>query len=350
MNKSLLQLLFVLLLTGCSIFHKPIGLQAPIVQAVPLQRATSAVDTSIQSSDEASKQVKAIEALKESKAVSAIADAKTNNSLNPKGNPKTIVDMDLSLALGIFADVQADPEMALALSQNNALVQQGKAEAALAANNTLASNVAALNTALAAQKAAEAAEIAKRDQALKDQQIQQDAFIQKTNENQTAADKALADEKAKESQIEQDKQALYLNIAGGVFLLIFGLGVGFGQLAGLKIVYPFGILSLMCLGLAQIITQWWFKYGVLGATLLLLIVVGVWFYQHYQKGNLLQATQAQATKLQTTLSQVVPVIDNAYNNADTATQKVLDDTVFNNLSTSMTKDAKSVIHLVRAAL
>jgi hypothetical protein len=340
---------FLLLLTGCQLFHKS-GPQASKSQATPLQNATMAVNTSTQAANDAAKQVKATEALKESKAVSAIADAKTNNALNPDGHPKTIVDMDLGLALDIFADVQADPAMALALAQNNALVQQGKAEAALAANNTLAGNVAALNSTLEAQKAAEATEIAKRDQALKDQQIQQDAFIQKTNENQTAADKALADEKAKESQIEQDKQALYLNIAGGVFLLIFGLGVGFGQLAGLKIVYPFGILSLMCLGLAQIITQWWFKYGVMGATLLLLIVVGVWFYQHYQKGNLLQATTAQATKLQTTLSQVVPVIDNAYNNADTATQRVLDDTIFNNLSASMSKDAKSVIHLVRAAL
>lgn len=147
---------------------------------------------------------------------------------------------------------------------------------------------------------------------------------------------------------ERAKQVKYLNLGGVAALLIFGLAVGFGGLAGLKVGWIFGLLSVVCFGLAQIVAQWWFMWAILIACGGVIIAMCAWAYIHYRQGNLKAAAEQKASAFETFAQDVVPTLDSAYDAADAATKQVLDDTIFSKLSAMMDKSTKSLVHLVRA--
>jgi len=158
----------------------------------------------------------------------------------------------------------------------------------------------------------------------------------------------LAAERARANSVISAKQVLYLNLAGAGCLVTFGLFVGFGGLPGVLKGYPLGILALLCFGLAQIVGAWWFKLAALTVLAAGLGVVAWWIYEQMKAGKLAAAAQAQAIKFKTVLNEIVPVLDVAYETADSTGKATLDRTVFDPLASTMDRAEKATVHEVRA--
>lgn len=247
-------------------------------------------------------------------------------------------------ALGV---TPSDKDKAAALERVNLIVtgQKDAAEKAYAEAKkefeqrlvTLAS----LQEQLAAAKTAEA-------KAQSDAQLERDAAAGKLQSAVDAMQRSYEAKLKAARDAERVKQVRYLNLGGIAALLIFGLAVGFGGFAGLKVGWIFALLSVVCFGLAQIVAQWWFMWAVGGAVGVFGIAMCAWAYIHYKQGDLKAAAEQKAAAFSTFAQDIVTTLDSAYDAADEATKKVLDDTIFSKLYGIMDKSTKSLVHLVRA--
>lgn len=143
------------------------------------------------------------------------------------------------------------------------------------------------------------------------------------------------------------KQVLCLNIAGGVLIALFAIAIFFGGIEGVRRCWFLGLLGLLCFGLAQIVGAWWFKWACL-----LVIAAGIgyalwWFWQHRKDADLKQQVQGKADALNKTLTEIVPVIDSAYEKAEGTAKSALD-SLLARLGDAMSDESKKVIHVVRA--
>jgi len=164
-------------------------------------------------------------------------------------------------------------------------------------------------------------------------------------------EKQLAKAKDEATQYVMKQQVLWLNISGGICILIFAAGIGFGGgIAGLRMTWIFGVIGLLAFGLAQIVSQWWFMWAVLTAIVIALGICVYWGYRQYKNHTLKESLQDKANKATDVINAIVPVLDNAWNDADTLLKKSLDDLIFSKLGNQMDKEQKATIHLVRSSL
>jgi hypothetical protein len=190
---------------------------------------------------------------------------------------------------------------------------------------------------------------------------------------QVAYDKAIADYKKeadKKRQHEMQTQVLWCRLAGFACLGVFLVGTGFGKIEGAKLTWPFSIFCLVLLGLAQLISQPWFKYAIAGAVVIAVGCEAIVLIRAHKKGQLAEEVRKQADSANATLKAVVPVLDDAYekgtetleelavrlaqdNNGKPCTfADAMDKLIFDKLSTKMQEVpvAKSYIHKVRDML
>lgn len=286
-----------------------------------------------------------------------VAMASDANAGNPAGAPKTIVAGETGLALDKLQGVPADPVEVQAAKDRRALVESGKVQEAQAAYADAATKSLALSQEVGRQKALADQALLDRDKARAETKAAVDQYVKDAEAARVAHETEIkelnakqAAELAKARSAEASKQALYLRIGAGACLLIFGLGVGFLQLAGLKIVWPFGLFCLLLLGLAQLVTQPWFEYAIAGCLAIIGVAVAAWLWYHNKEKNLAAAIAQKATAMTAVVKDVVPVLDTAYNDAEPTVQNWLDAHIFTPLSSKMDASVKATVHTVRAEL
>lgn len=104
------------------------------------------------------------------------------------------------------------------------------------------------------------------------------------------------------------------------------------------------LTGLICLGLAQLISQPWFMPAVGALTIVALVAFGVAAWHAYKQGTLAQKTEEEAARLKATLTKVVPTLDSALKDVD----KTAQETVLGALSRAMDEDHKQVIRKARS--
>lgn len=351
-----LVLVAILSLAGCNSWFKP--KPKPIDHGDPSSTVSSAgatVDSAIGTVDAAkTEEAKATDLLL-GKLKANVSVARTANKENPEGQPRTKVDSELGVAESRLEKVTPDAVEMAEAAKRLLLIEQGKSSEARAAYDRANEDARKQAGELAklrheyelavkdrdTARAAEHAAIAKYEQQMQDNKRELEAQIARMEQKQKDALDAAHNEFMRE-------QARWLNIAGFVFLAAFGVGIGFGGLPGLKNTFPFAILAVICFGLAQIVSQPWFKWAVLGSVGVGLSISLWWAYRKHQQGTLAESMSEKSQRLQAVLGQVIPVLDNAYENAESSTKELLRRTVFDTLSKKMDTADKALIHSIRA--
>jgi hypothetical protein len=112
-----------------------------------------------------------------------------------------------------------------------------------------------------------------------------------------------------------------------------------------------GFLSLALAQLwASVASHPAFKPTIGGLVVLGLVGFGWAAFHAYKKGDLAKKTEREAARLKDTLSRVVPVLDDAYDNASDSIRGLLDEKIFKALGNRMSDEHKSVIKELRAKL
>ena len=163
-------------------------------------------------------------------------------------------------------------------------------------------------------------------------------------------DKELAAEKKARAAAEQQalrEQARWLTWTGIGFMAAFGISLfAGGGLAGAFKTWPLLVLGAGCFGLAQVISHPWFLKGFAGLLLLSVAYTAYWIYDSHKQGRLREALE----KRERLLKQVLPVLDDAYENGEEAVKKILDRDVFAPLTGLFSKQEKAEVHTIRAEL
>lgn len=270
---------------------------------------------------------------------------------------KPVAQGELSVAQGRLSDVAPDPDEQAEADRRRALVLSGKLDQATATYQsaqaqaaTQAAEVSRLQRVVAEKDAAAAvarsAAAAERERLLADA-----AKVRADYEHRLKAASEAARNAVLRDQVRHLNRAAFIGLT--VAALSLGLGWGFGGIASLRRVGPIAILAVLgaigCLGAAQVISKPWFlpALGVFVAASL--TAIGIWAYRHFSASDLNKAV-AQVAK------DVRPVLDNAYETADEATRKWLDEHVFEPIGVAMDKstaatgvDTKATVHLLRAS-
>ena len=341
-SRWLLLALIIPLLAGCHI--APPGPAAEKGKEAPVTEAADKAKNATDKADKARAAQLAAITKTEGMIKANVEDARDANNGNPDGHPKTIIAGDLGVVTNYLKDVPADLVEVAAVLRRRALVEQGKTAEAMAAYDEASAEADALADQLKLARANADKLQHERDVATA---AANDA-TQKYIKDAEAAQKAHEAEVNRLQSAVRRKQVLYLNIAGAALVLLFGLGVGFGGVAGARIAWPLGVIGVLCFGLAQLVSQWWFMWACAGVGLIGLGLAGWWVYSHYKLNNLHQALAVKSSQLQGALGDVIPVLDHAYDNADQAAKELLDKLIFEKLSCKMDASTKGVIHQVRA--
>lgn len=273
-----------------------------------------------------------------SKVLVNVQEARRANQNQPAGPNTTVVDGELGLAESRLSGVKPSAEEQLAAEQRRVLVESGKVEEARRAYDSAKADAKRMSDEVVSARAAAAAADAKAAAAVE-------------HEGRAIADatKRYNELLAAQRSEEAAAQARDLRWAAAGCLAIFLLGAGFGQLAGLRLVWPFGLIALLLFGLAQIVTQPWFMPACGIALLLGLAGAGYWIWQHYRAGTLAQDAKEKAEKFSAVAKAVVPVLDEAYDSATEPLKQLLDEKVFGPLSKAMhNTEAKATVHEIRA--
>lgn len=288
------------------------------------------------------------------RAAGAVHGAKEANAHNPDGLPKEITAAHIEEAESALPP--PTPQQVAEKASQNARALAGELVAvraemgvAITENQSLRQAVAQREQEIARLEASAARERAAAATALQKQFDEMTARI-----NAALADAAKAEARAR-NVVLQEQVSLLNRIAvslGALAVLSLGLGAIFGGLGILRQVAPFALLcvlgSLTAFGLAQIVGQPWFMWSVLAAVLLSLAVCGWWIWQKHKAGTLAESVGKKADKLQNTLGDIVPVLDEAFDQADEATRAALDRLIFQRLRAKMDREEKKLIHEMRA--
>jgi hypothetical protein len=313
-------------------------------EASRLGSALSTEDEAIKKASEAASEVERQNDKLLSELKSNVVFAREANSGNPEGNPKAVVDGELSIAEGRLSGVEADALELAAARARALLMGQGRTAEARSAYEKAAQRGEQQARELEAARIETAKANQERDDARAATLTAVQEYTQRMEQNRAEFDRRL---KAAQDKVAAD-QIRALNVAGAVCLVLFGLGIGFGGPAGLKMTWPFAVIALMCFGLAQILGLWWFKWAILTAVLVVLAVVVWWVWNQFKLGTLRENAQTKADSFNSLLQQLIPVLDKAYENAEQSGKDLLDRTVFEPLSKKMDREEKSLIHSLRA--
>lgn len=330
MKTRLLFICLTLITSGCVLFH---GKQPDPKPAAPI---TTANDASVA--------LNAKEAELKGRVAANIETARKANATQPESAAKNTIEGELALGSNRL-DVKADPAELLAGEQRARAIAEGRTEEARK---------------LYADAAKQANEDAKaRAKAEADLRV---ALAKQASDAEKYAKDLAAMKASYEQQIDSARnevmkdQVKWLNRAAAACAAIalgaIGLSLAFGGIAAIRVVAPFalvvGVGALGCFGLAQIVGLWWFKWAVLTLALGVAAWIAVWTVKHYRQGNLKQEAESKAASYKNALSQIVPVLDKAYEDAESSTKTILDNLIFSKLSSLMDKKDKSVVHSIRA--
>lgn len=287
-------------------------------------------------------------------AAGSVFGAKDANQSNPDGLPKEATAAQLIEAESALPSPTA--EQKLLKQQQNVDILTGQLAKVKAEMGQQISENERLKLSLSAaeQRAADAekrelqatiaAEKERKEAAQKLQRII-DGYAKRLEDAEKAARDKVANEQAKEF-------TLWGRWLTGAAVLAAGLAGVFGGIAGLRTVGPLAGLALVCglacFGLAQIVSQEWFKWAVLGLVALVFGFCAWWAISKYKQGVLKEKLEAKAAKATGLLKEIVPVLDDAYDNAAQQGKELMDLTIFSRLKDSLTKEQRAVIHEVRA--
>lgn len=333
-----LLLALLLLLSGCWLTpQKPAPVPTVSVQTGP------ATDNQIQNLQDQLSLQKGLA----QRAAGAVYGAQDANLGNPEGLPKEAVKVQLEEAESALPP--PTPEQRLAKEQENTRIlagqlQQVRSELGLKVDENRKLREQLDQAANREQELRRAGEKERFEAAAK-LQAQFDRFSRQIEDERASSEKKL--QAARDEMLK--KQALYLNIAGAGCIVLFGLGAGFGGLLGAKTTAPFLVISAVCFGLAQIVSEWWFKWAILGSVGLVLGISAWWAYRKHQQGILHEAAEQKAKKFNEVVSALVPVLDDAYDHAEGEAKKFLEEKIFSRLSSAFDRSQKATVHEVRAA-
>ncbi len=346
-------ILFLMAFTGCQWMpHRSVS-SAP--SSSPIASSQAAADGAALAASAARDREEAAAREVVSRVLVNVQTAKAQNDTQPPGTATTVVAGELGIAESRLSNVVPSADERVAAAQRQALVASGKADEARSAYASATSAARALADELAKAKAATASAEATAA-AAKQHEREAVASYQATIAADAAATaKQIADLKAahKEELARQNEAVLHdqvrwLNWAAAGCLAIFLLGIGFGQIAGAKIVWPFGLIAAMLLGLAQIISQWWFVWAAGSALAVAAVAVGWWVWSHYRAGTLAADSKKKAEQLGDVTKALVPVLDKAYSSASDPLKALLDEKVFGPLNSLMDSATKATVHAIRA--
>lgn len=159
---------------------------------------------------------------------------------------------------------------------------------------------------------------------------------------QAATISKLTEENTDLKDAELKTQTKTLRIIGLVAFAVAGL---LGYARQLPLAAASALTGLICLGLAQLISQPWFMPAVGALTVTALGAFGIAAWQAYHKHTLAQDAEAEAAKVKATLLRVVPAIDGVLKGMTEDGKK----TVLAALGRHMDRDQEAVIHKARAA-
>lgn len=223
-----------------------------------------------------------------------------------------------------------------------------------------------------------------------------DAAVQRASEADERARKALADyktecennmrrqQKAIDDALDEQNKAVLadqvrkLNWCGVIGIVAAAVVVGAGWLAmgatggigavlSLKKTVPLAVLlaaaGLWCFAAAQIIGWRWFLPTMGAITLVVLVLVGIWFRKHIAQNDLTTALKEKYEKVAGIYNQVSPLLDEVYENGKTklseisaalkadgtaTVQDLMDHLIFDRLSSNMDKADKKLVQAIRA--
>jgi len=129
-----------------------------------------------------------------------------------------------------------------------------------------------------------------------------------------------------------------------VLLLSFAVTLIFGRDRAAARTWPLGILGLGLFALAEVIGTPAFQIGTL-----ILVALGAaycvyWLIDRHKQGRLQQAIEKRAALLR----EIIPVLDEAYENASDDVKRLLDRNLFNRFSDRFDEEGKATIHELRA--
>jgi hypothetical protein len=342
-----LVVLFIFLLAGCQ-YIPFLHSKKAVEELKPVASTSALVDTSLskERADRAASEAKIKE--NEGKVRENIRTAKKQNDTQPAGAATTIVRGELAIADERLSDAPPDAAEQLASAQREALVLSGKVDEAHKAYADAATEAKASSDRVSKAEQAAAASEALTNAALSSQKAALQALKSGLEADTFATQKLLDEQRRDLNNAEASRQAKELRWAAAGCLAIFMLGAGFGQLAGLRIVWPFGLFAMFLFGLAQIVSQPWFLYATGGVMAVGGVAIGWWVWQHYKAGTLAADTKKKAEQLTSFAQAVVPVLDKAYDSAEQPLKQLLDDKIFSPLGNVMDATTKATVHEVRA--
>ena len=283
------------------------------------------------------------------------------------------------VAQGRLSDVTPDANEVAAAAERRALVESGRAAEARANAEVAAGQGRDDAVRIVELQATATSERARADAAVAAYAAQAE---KNRIENQKAIDAALA--KAKQAIHDRDNAVLKDQIAwcnrigfsalGIAVALLAGAWFFGGGLLGLKKLGPVvalvGFVGVAALWLARILGNPWFMPVLTLLILGVLTWIAVWMVHHYRQKDLAAEVQARTAKLAAVAKDVVPVLDAAYENgretvdqlaervkakvkalrADgvATAQDVLDELVFDPISSKMDATTKATVKEIRA--
>jgi len=289
-------------------------------------------------------------------AAAGVWAAQEANKLNPVGLPKEATAAQLEEAAKALPTVSDAKK--LEKTNQNARILAGQLEAVKAEMGQKATEIEKLK-ADKAESDKRAADVAAQLVALsaKAETERNDAAdkLQKQFDNMSAKIKTAQNEANNKVMLAQVSDLNKAAMAcAGLLVLVVGAGSIFGGVAGLRMVAPLAVLlllgALICFGLAQIIALWWFKWAVLFAVCAILGLCAWYVIKHYKMGTLQADTAEKAAKLTGVLTQTIPVLDKAYNDAEGEVKKFMDEHIFTPLNDKMDAKDKAVVHEIRAVV
>jgi len=165
----------------------------------------------------------------------------------------------------------------------------------------------------------------------------------------TALDKqagAIAALETKLNKEEAKARAAYkrwLYTSGGGLLLSFAITLVFGRAGAAARTWPLAALGLGAFVLAEVISSQWFQIGCLVLIAGAVAYLTYWVIDRHKQGRLQQAIEKRAALLR----EIVPVLDEAYENASDDVKRLLDRNLFNRFSDRFDDAAKAEIHEMR---
>jgi hypothetical protein len=280
---------------------------------------------------------------------SNVVHAKDANQGNPEGNPKTVVDGALGVAVELLRDVEADPAESAARERDRALVESGRADEARA--NYAKAVDQARKDADELIKARSEAELAKieRDRAVAQLKTTTEELERRLKANQLANQKAIDDALDKERRKQQRKLTWVLSL-GTIALLALGAFLAYTKFnAGepIKALIAAGFwggAAAICGVFAWAINQQWFQnlimWLMIGTGVLGLAAGAIYVISELRSAREKKTLKVEAHEAEDTLKRIITTIDKLPDESA--------DVLRTRLSKTMDGTNKALIHELRA--